>query len=265
MPYVFQQREARATLPLNAPELTGKSFSFTSAATPTLALVVAKQMQVAGLPVVPAGTEGAINVELEIVSWVSPPKKFRAVNIAEPLDKEIAKARLTAPEPEKGTTLAAAGASSGQQGRGLTVPLGGYGTSIGSSGVSVGGAAFLLENLATATGLRKWVNRLLGADESGICIGADWVCDLRKGPIGEAEIKGKAKVDGLTIEIFSSEVLVQTRNNLGQPLAYAIADWRDAALGLPTPRCESLAKREKQKTPGCEPVMPSIRIEDFLL
>ena len=268
MPYVFQHREASATLPLNAPELAGKSFSFTSSATPTLALVVAKQMQAAGLTVVPAGTEGAVNIELEVGVWVAPPKtmpqNFRKIAVAEPMDKELAKARQNAPEADKGTVVAAAGASSGEPGKGVVVPLGGYGTSIGASNVSVGGAMFLVENIGTATGARKAFNGLFGGDEQGICLGRAVYCDLRKGPIGEAEIKGRAIFSDMTIEIFSRQILVQTRNNLGQPLAYAIGDWRDAAMGKPTPLCQSIAKEEKQKTPGCEPVMPSVKVEDFL-
>jgi hypothetical protein len=267
MPYIFLHREASATLALNAPEFQGKSFAFVSSGTPEMAKVLGRQMQAAGLTVVPPDTEGAVTVELHFGAWVAPPRtparRLRNIPLADALDKALADAAVKPTSPDGSTVVAAANASTGGPGTGVVVPLGGYKTPIGQTGVSAGAAGFLVQNLGNATGLSKWFNGLFGGDERGICIGSAVNCDQNKGPIGEVEIKGTAKLDDRTVEIASRVIVIQNRNNLGQPLAYAIGDWRDAALGKATPRCLSLANEQKQKTPGCEPTMPTVAVEDF--
>ena len=269
MPYIFQHREAAATVALNAPEFAGKSFAFTSTTTPAMAKVLSRQMEAAGLTVVPADTNGAVIVDLEFGAWIAPPRtparRLRNIALADALDKALADAAIKPTSPEGSTVVAAANASTGGPETGVVVPLGGYKTPIGQSGVSAGAAGFLVQNLGNATGLSKWFNGLFGGDERGICIGSAVNCDQNKGPIGEVEIKGTAKLDDHTVQIASRVIVVQLRNNLGQPLAYAIGDWRDAALGKATPRCLSLANDQKQKTPGCEPTMPTVAVEDFFL
>lgn len=249
-PIVFATRTTStdpAGAPLGAGETQGRAFSFNSVATPAVAAALARQMAAAGLKVVPPGTPDAIEVDVQLQAWLMPPgmlgRTQADIHVAQAIEKVLA-------EQSKASEDALPSAP-GQPSR-LTVPLGGWKTPIGQTGMSVGVAGFLLENVASASGARTKFNSLFGADATGtVCLSSAKTCARRKGPQQDFELKGSYKLDGQWHSITATLLMVQSEPNIVQPLAYAIADWRSAALGQRTPDCQFW--KTGDRTAACEP------------
>jgi len=257
-PIVFATRTtsvAPGSKPLGQGDTAGRAIAFTSAATPAVAATLAKQMAAAGLNVVPPGTPGALEVDIELQAWMMPPgmlgRSQADVQVAQVIDRVLAEQIY----PTEGPVAPGRPAE-------LRLPLTGWKTPIGQTGMSVGLAGFLFENLGTATGARAKFNSFFGADATGtLCISPAKACARRKGPQQDFELKGSYRLEGEMRTITATLLMVQAEPNIVQPLAYAIADWRQAALGKPAPDCQFW--KTGKRTPACEPVEDMVTLKDL--
>lgn len=260
VPLVFATRTTVVDPPgaaLGSGDTLGRAVSFNSVATPAVAAALARQMAAAGLNVVPPGTPDAIEVDVQLQAWVMQPgmlgRTQADIHVAQALDKVLA---------EQSKALDKATQDPAAPGIRVTVPLGGWKTPVGQTGMSVGFAGFLLENVASASGARSKFNSFFGADATGtVCLSGAKVCARRKGPQQDFELKGSFKVNGQWRTITASLLLVQSEPNIAQPLAFAIADWRDAALGRPRPDCQFW--KTGDRTAACEPDDNFIAMKDL--
>lgn len=261
-PILFSTRLVTTTpeaAPLKALQLgPAKSFSFVSDETPQVAAALARQMRAGGLNVVPAGTAGATEIRVELQAWLMPPGMYgrtRAdVDVRQPIESILAAGS---------TAQAAAPATGSASSTTAYVPLGGWTAPIGQTGMSVGAAGFLLENLATATGARQRINAFFGADATGtVCLGTERTCIRRKGPQQDFVLTGSFSVDGTVRSVSARLLMIQHEPNILQPLAYAIADWRDAALGRRVADCDYY--KSGQRAPSCEPVLDMVPLQELL-
>lgn len=242
---------------LGTGETQGRPITFISVATPAVAAALAKQMASAGLNVVPPGTPDALEVDVQLQAWMMPAGSMGRtqadVHVAQAIDQVLA---------ERPAAADGAGPTMPGQPGAVTLPLGGWRTPIGQTGVSVGVAGFLFENLGNVTGARTRFNSFFGADATGtVCLFPAKACARRKGPQQDFELKGTYKVGDQWRTITSTVLMVQSEPNIIQPLAYAIADWRAAALGRPTPDCQFW--KTGDRTPACEPVENMVAMKDL--
>lgn len=86
-------------------------------------------------------------------------------------------------------------------------------------------------------------------------------CARSKGPQQDFELTGSYTVGGQQRTVTASLLLVQPKPNILQPLAYAIADWRAAALGQRTPNCQFW--KTGDRTADCEPVPSPLAPKDL--
>ena len=259
-PIVFATRATSVSAgasALGTGETQGRPITFISVATPAVAAALAKQMASAGLNVVPPGTPDALEVDVQLQAWMMPAGSMGRtqadVHVAQAIDQVLA---------ERPAAADGAGPSMPGQPGAVTLPLGGWRTPIGQTGVSVGLAGFLFENLGNVTGARTRFNSFFGADATGtVCLFPAKACARRKGPQQDFELKGTYKVGDQWRTITSTVLMVQSEPNIIQPLAYAIADWRAAALGRPTPDCQFW--KTGDRTPACEPVENMVAMKDL--
>lgn len=175
------------------------------------------------------------------------------VHLAQAIDKVLV---------EHGTASALAATGAPGQAAAVSLPLGGWKTPIGQTGVSVGLEGFLFENLGTISGARARFNSFFGADATGtVCLFPAKSCARRKGPQQDFELKGSYKVGAEWRSITATLLMVQSEANVIQPLAYVIADWREAALGKRTPNC--LFWKTGDRTADCEPVQNMVAPKDL--
>lgn len=235
---------------------SGSSFSFSSNGNPAVAAALGRLMGNAGLKVVPAGTPGAVQVDVSLQAWMmaagSMGRTAGDVQVDQAIDRILADPAATVASP-----------SAPQPGSvGVTVPLTGWRTPIGQTGMSVGAAGFLLENLGTATGVRTRFNAFFGADATGtVCLFPAKACARRKGPQQDIVLKATYRLADQVRSISTAVILVQNDPNILQPLTYAMSDLRDAAMGKPTPSC--LFWRTGDRVPACEPVESPLALKDL--
>jgi hypothetical protein len=235
---------------------SGSSFSFSSNGHPAVAASMARLMGSAGLKVVPAGTPGAVQVDVSLQAFVmaagSLGRTAADVQVDQAIDRILADptaALASSPAPQPASA-------------GVTVPLTGWRTPIGQTGMSVGAAGFLLENLATATGVRSRVNAFFGADPTGtVCLFPAKACARSKGPQQDMVLKATYRQGDQVRSVTTAVILVQNEPNILQPLAYAMSDMRDAAMGKATPSC--LFWRTGDRVPACEPVESPLTLKDL--
>lgn len=259
-PIVFATRTTSVTpgaKPLGTAGTAGRPIAFISVATPAVAAALAKQMANAGLNVVPPGTPDALEVDVQLQAWMMPAGSLGRtqadVHVAQAIDQVLAPQSTAA----EGGTLSTPG-----QPTAVTLPLGGWRTPIGQTGVSVGLAGFLFENLGNVTGARAKFNSFFGADATGtVCLFPAKSCARRKGPQQDFELRGSYKVGGELRTTTSTLLMVQVEPNIILPLAYAIADWRAAALGQSTPNCQFW--KTGDRTPACEPLENMVPLKDL--
>lgn len=260
-PILFSTRLATASpgMPALGTGVTeGRAFAFVSPETPAVAAALARQMRAAGLKVVDPGTPDAVEVRVELQAWLMPPGshgRTRAdIDMREPINAILA-------DGSKQLALLEARASG--QGDALRVPLGGWKTQIGQTNMSAGLLGFLLENAASATGVRRRINNFMGADATGtICLGTERTCIRSKGPQQDFILSGTYSAGGQEHSVTARLLMIQPEANILQPLAYAIADWRNAGLGRPTPDCDYY--KSGKRVPACEPVQDNIALKDLL-
>jgi hypothetical protein len=258
-PIVFSWRTAgrNGAPPLGAADRQSPPLAFKSEATPAVAASLAREMARAGANVVPVGTPNAIEVDVKLQAWLMPAGgigRTRAdIQVAQSIEQVLSAA-------------AQEGASGAVDAPGrrvaVTLPLGGWKTPIGETGLSVGLAGFLFHNLGDLTGARQAFNSFFGADATGtVCLFPAKGCARRKGPQQDFELTGTYTVDGQQRTITAALLLVQPKPNILQPLAYAMADWRAAALGQRTPNCQFW--KTGDRTADCEPVPSPLAPKDL--
>lgn len=255
-PFVFAWRTAshQGSPALGAGDTQGRPVAFKSAATPAVAAALSREMARAGVNVVPVGTPNAIEIDVQLRAWLMPAGSVIRTRADVQVDQSIEQ------------VLAGAGGATAEPGQriAVTLPLGGWKTPIGETGMSVGLAGFLFHNLGELTGARRKFNSFFGADATGtICITPAKACARRKGPQQDFELTGSYSVGGQQRTVTAALLLVQPQPNILQPLAYAIADWRAAALGQRTPNCQFW--KTGDRTADCEPVPSTLGPKDFRL
>ena len=259
-PILFSTRTALVTpeaARLGDAATTGRTFAFVSKDTPAVAAALAKQMAASGLAVVEPGTPGAVEVVVHLRAWMMPPGMHGRTRADVELSATVERILAAAPQGADSPAPSQPGQTAN-----VNLPLGGWKTPIGETGVSVGLAGFLLSNLASVSGVERRFNAMFGADATGtICLGGERKCVRSKGPQQDFELSGTYVVDGQTRTVTSRLLMIQREANVIQPLAYAIADWRDAALGRVVPNCQYWDKGER--TPSCEPVENMIPLKDL--
>lgn len=260
-PYAFQLRRTSATANLLALRERGARFVVRSAGAPEVAKVVADELRAAGLSVVRDGEADAAGkaIVLELTARVAvlPPDSL--------YDPKKGTDLLPATEEALRTgraILAGEGAGSGLGLQRLVIPLGGYRTSFGSTGASQAGVAFVLANLLGATGARERFNAMFGADATGtVCIRYDGrnslYCDRRKGPTSDVNLTLSFTDQGAAHKIETVHSLIQLAVNPMQGLSFAVADLRDAALGLKTPLCQYMTSKVREPDCDVPPMNPS--------
>lgn len=258
-PIVFAWRTANHQGPpaLGAGDTQGRPVAFKSAATPAVAAALSREMARSGVNVVPVGTPNAVEVDVQLQAWLMPPGGLGRTRADVELAQTIEQVLVGAGGKE------AAGATL-EPGQNIDVflPLSGWKAPIGQTGISAGMAGFLFLNLGEVTGLRRRFNSLFGADATGtICLFPAKSCARSKGPQQDFVLTGTYSLGGQERTITSALLLVQPKPNILQPLAYAIADWRSAALGQNTPNCQFWKTGER--TADCEPVPSPLGLKDL--
>jgi hypothetical protein len=258
-PIVFAWRTAgnQGAPFLGVGDTQGRPVAFKSAATPAVAAALAREMARAGVNVVPVGTPNAIEIDVKLQAWLMPAGSVIRTRADIQVDKPIE-------QMLSGVAGEGASGATDQAGRriAVTLPLGGWRTPIGETGMSVGLAGFLFHNLGELTGARRKFNSFFGADATGtICLTPAKACARRKGPQQDFELTGNYSVGGQQRTVTAALLLVQPQPNILQPLAYAIADWRAAALGQRTPNCQFW--KTGDRTADCEPVPSPLGLKDF--
>jgi hypothetical protein len=258
-PIVFAWRTAgnQGAPFLGVGDTQGRPVAFKSAATPTVAAALAREMARAGINVVPVGTPNAIEIDVQLQAWLMPAGSMgrtRAdIQVAQSIEQVLF-----------GASGEGASGAVGEPGRrvAVTLPLSGWKTPIGETGMSVGLAGFLFHNLGELTGARRAFNSFFGADATGtVCLFPAKACARSKGPQQDFELTGSYTVGGQQRTVTASLLLVQPKPNILQPLAYAIADWRAAALGQRTPNCQFW--KTGDRTADCEPVPSPLAPKDL--
>ena len=258
-PIVFAWRTAshQGSPALGAGDTQGRPVAFKSAATPAVAAALSREMARAGVNVVPVGTPNAIEIDVQLRAWLMPAgsmSRTRAdIRVDQSVDQVLAGGAEKSADgatPEPGRLI------------NVIVPVAGWNKPIGDTGLSVGLAGFLFSNIGELTGARRKFNSFFGADATGtICITPAKACARRKGPQQDFELTGSYSAGGQQRTITAALLLVQPQPNILQPLAYAIADWRAAALGQRTPNCQFW--KTGDRTADCEPVPSPLGPKDF--
>lgn len=253
-PYAFQLRRTSATANLLALRERGARFVVRSAGAPEVAKVVAEELRAAGLPMAREGEADAAGkpVVLELTARVA------ALPPDDQYDPKKGIDLLPATEEALrtgGAILVGEGAGSGLGLQRLVIPLGGYRTSFGKTGVSQAEVTFVLANLLGATGARERFNSMFGADATGtVCFRLQGrnslICDRRKGPTSDVSLALAFTDQGTNHKIETVHSLIQLAVNPMQGLSFAVSDLRDAALGLKTPLCQYM--NSKVREPDCD-------------
>lgn len=258
-PIVFAWRTSsnQGAPALGAGDTEGRPVAFKSAETPAVAAALSREMARAGVNVVPPGTPNALEIEVQLQAWLMPAGSMGRTQVDIHVAKAVEQVLTGAPQPGE-----QAPAGNAAQPMRVTVPLGGWKTEIGQTGMSVGLAGFLFHNLGDLTGARGKFNAFFGADATGtVCLFPAKACARRKGPQQDFELKGTYTVGGQQRTIAAALLMVQQEPNILQPLAYAMADWRAAALGQRTPNCQFW--KTGDRTADCEPVPSPMGPKDF--